>query len=91
MQTPRNKVTGIKLLVKVENFYQQNPNLAYTLGATPPDVGSVRETLFLAWLKPFLPVTSSPILILRSEVAPLRLEAGTRVGNNCKTLQRAMW
>ena len=57
----RNKATGMKLLKKVEKLYLQNPNLAYALGATPPDVGSVRETLFLAWLKPFLPVTSSPI------------------------------
>ena len=57
----RNKATGMKLLEKVEKLYLQNPNLAYALGATPPDVGSVRETLFLAWLKPFLPVTSSPI------------------------------
>ena len=49
---------GVK---KVEKLYLQNPNLAYALSATPPDVGSVRETLFLAWLKPFLSVTSSPI------------------------------
>ena len=50
-----------KMLEKVEKLYLQNPNLAYALSATPPDVGSVRETLFLAWLKPFLSVTSSPI------------------------------
>lgn len=61
VQSLRNKATGMKLLKKVEKLYLQNPNLAYALGATPPDVGSVRETLFLAWLKPFLPVTSSPI------------------------------
>lgn len=61
VQSLRNKATGMKLLEKVEKLYLQNPNLAYALGATPPDVGSVRETLFLAWLKPFLPVTSSPI------------------------------
>ena len=45
----------------MEILYLPNPNLTYALGATPPDVGSARETLFLAWLKPFLPVTSSPI------------------------------
>ncbi len=61
VQSLRNKATGMKLLKKVEKIYLQNPNLAYALGATPPDVGSVRETLFLAWLKPFLSVTSSPI------------------------------
>ena len=61
VQTLRNKATGMKLLEKVEKLYLQNPNLAYALSATPPDVGSVRETLFLAWLKPFLSVTSSPI------------------------------
>ena len=61
VQSLRNKATGMKLLKKVEKLYLQNPNLAYALSATPPDVGSVRETLFLAWLKPFLSVTSSPI------------------------------
>ena len=57
----RDKAKGMKVMEKVEKLYLQNPNLAYALSETPPDIGSVRETIFLAWTKPFFAVTASPV------------------------------
>lgn len=57
----RDKTKGMKMMEKVEKLYLQNPNLAYALSETPPDIGSVRETIFLAWTKPFFSVTASPV------------------------------
>lgn len=56
-----DKVKGIKMMEKVEKLYLQNPNLAYALSESLPDIGSMRETIFLAWTKPFLSVTASPV------------------------------
>lgn len=57
----RDRAKGMKMMEKVEKLYLQNPNLAYALSSTPPDIGSVRETIFLAWTKPFFTVTASPV------------------------------
>lgn len=57
----RDRAKGMKMMEKVEKLYLQNPNLAYALSETPPDIGSVRETIFLAWTKPFFAVTASPV------------------------------
>ena len=56
-----DKVKGIKMMEKVEKLYLQNPNLAYALSESLPDIGSVRETIFLAWTKPYLSGTASPV------------------------------
>lgn len=57
----RDRAKGMKMMEKVEKLYLQNPNLAYALSSTSPDIGSVRETIFLAWTKPFFTVTASPV------------------------------
>ena len=57
----RENATGLKLLEKVEKIYLQNPNLAYTLSETTPDIGNMRETIFLAWMQVVHRVTSSKI------------------------------
>lgn len=55
----RENTTGLKLLEKVEKIYLQNPNLAYALSETTPDVGNMRENIFLAWMQVTHRVTSS--------------------------------
>lgn len=55
------KVSGIKLLEKVEKVYLNNPNIAYVLSDTEPEIGTVRETIFLAWLSVITKVTASSI------------------------------
>ena len=55
----RENTTGLKLLEKVEKIYLQNPNLAYAHSETTPDVGNMRENIFLAWMQVTHRVTSS--------------------------------
>lgn len=55
------KSDGIKHLEKVDKVYLQNPNIAYLLSTTSPDKGSVRENIFLAWLRVDHTITASPV------------------------------
>lgn len=57
----RDDTQGISLLGKVDKIYLNNPNLAYVLSDTTPDIGNIRETVFLAWLQVAHKVTASPI------------------------------
>lgn len=57
----REKVQGLKLLEKIEKVYLQNPNQAYVLSDTRPNVGTLRETIFFAWMRIGHLVSSSPI------------------------------
>lgn len=52
---------GIKILEKVEKVYLQNPNIAYALSASRPDIGAIRESIFLAWTSVGHRVTASPV------------------------------
>lgn len=47
----REKVQGIKLLEKIEKVYLQNPNQAYVLSDVQPNIGTMRETIFFAWMR----------------------------------------
>jgi predicted AAA+ superfamily ATPase len=47
----REKATGVKLLEKIEKIYLNNPNEAYVLSEKTPDIGTIRETIFFAWLR----------------------------------------
>lgn len=47
----RDDVEGYKLLGKVNKIYLNNPNLAYALSDEEPNIGNIRETIFLAWLR----------------------------------------
>lgn len=55
------KSNGIKLLEKIEKVYLQNPNIAYTLSDTTPNLGNIRESIFLAWTSVDHHVTASPV------------------------------
>ena len=57
----RDETQGIQLLGKVNKVYLNNPNISYVLSDNDPDIGNVRETIFLAWIKPLYHVTSSSV------------------------------
>ncbi len=53
----RSDVEGISLLGKVEKVYLDNPNMAFALSDTTPDIGNIRETYFYSLTK----VTHRPL------------------------------
>lgn len=55
----RDDTQGISLLGKVNKIYLNNPNIAYLLSDTEPDIGNIRETVFFAWMKATHPITAS--------------------------------
>ena len=55
----RDDTQGISSLGKVDKIYLNNPNLSYALSDTTPEIGNIRETIFLALTKPQHTVTSS--------------------------------
>ena len=57
----REKVYGIKLLEKIEKIYLNNPNEAYILSDEMPNIGTLRETIFFAWLRVEHFVSSSSV------------------------------
>lgn len=57
----RDETDGIKLLGKVNKIYLSNPNLAYALSDDVPNIGNIRETIFLAWLRVDYKITASSI------------------------------
>ena len=57
----RTKASGIKILQKIEKLYLNNTNIAYALSDTLPDIGNMRETLFLSLMKEKYEVTASAV------------------------------
>ena len=57
----RKKASGIKLLEKIEKLYLSNPNEAYVLSESLPDIGTIRETIFFAWMRVGHFVSSSQV------------------------------
>ncbi len=57
----RDETKGIKLLGKVNKIYLNNPNLAYALSDDVPNIGNIRETIFLAWLRVDHKITASSV------------------------------
>lgn len=55
------KTSGLKQLEKIEKIYLNNPNMAYVLSNTDPEIGNIRETIFFAWLRVKYNVTASPV------------------------------
>ena len=43
----RNSTMGVRLLGKVEKVYLNNPNLIHAIAEGTPNIGNIRETLFL--------------------------------------------
>lgn len=57
----REGLSGNGIMRKIEKIYLDNPNMAYALTDAEPDIGNLRETIFIAWLKNLYPLTASPI------------------------------
>ncbi len=57
----REKAEGVKLLEKIEKIYLQNPNQAFVLSDTQPNMGNLRETIFFTWLQVTHFVSASPV------------------------------
>ena len=57
----REKSTGDGILQKVEKLYLDNSNIIYALGLDKADEGTIRETMFLTWMKKKYSVSSSKI------------------------------
>ena len=57
----REKSSGDGLLQKTEKLYLDNSNIIYALGLGKADEGTIRETMFLTWIKEKYPVRSSKI------------------------------
>ena len=47
----RNKSLGDGILQKVEKLYLDNSNIIYAIGLDDSDEGTIRETMFLTWMK----------------------------------------
>jgi len=61
------KARGLKQQEKIEKVYLQNPNIAYALSSSTPDKGSVRESIFFAWMRVLYQITASPVSDFESE------------------------
>lgn len=57
----REKITGNGVLRKIDKIYLDNPNMAYALANAEPDLGNMRETMFIAWMKDLYPLSASPV------------------------------
>ena len=61
------KANGLKQLEKIKKVYLQNPNIAYALYSDMSDKGSMRESIFFAWMRVKHHITSSPVSDFESE------------------------
>ena len=57
----RDDSFGVSALGKVDKVYLGNTHLAYALGDSTPDIGNLRETVFLTSVSPKYDVMSSSI------------------------------
>ena len=56
----REKATDIKVLQKIDKIYLNNPNLSYALADSEPNIGTIRENIFIQFLQDLYPIVSSP-------------------------------
>ncbi len=61
IQIIRDDSFGISSLGKVNKVYLGNTNLAYAISENTPEIGNIRETVFITSVKPKYDVTSSSI------------------------------
>lgn len=72
----RDDTQGISLLGKVDKIYLNNTNLSYSLSDSTPDIGNIRETVFLSLMMPTQAVTSS--LVSDFKIGERTFEVGGR-------------
>ena len=61
VSTLKMKANGNAILRKMDKLYLENPNMMYALSESEPNVGNVRETMFLCWMKRSHNVLESPV------------------------------
>ena len=59
--TLKMKANGDAALRKMDKLYLDNPNMMYSLSETEPNIGNVRETMFLCWMRRSHTVMESPV------------------------------
>ncbi len=59
--TLKKKANGDAALRKMDKLYLDNPNMMYALSETEPNVGNIRKTMFLCWMKRSHTVLESPV------------------------------
>ena len=57
----RLKTNGDSILRKMDKIYLENSNMLQVLGGDDSNVGNIRETLFLCWMKRGFDVLESPV------------------------------
>ena len=55
----RDDTHGISALGKIDKIYLADPNTCFSLSDTVPNIGNLRETIFLAWLRVTHNITAS--------------------------------
>ena len=55
----REKANGIKILEKIDKIYLNNPNLSYALSDSEPNIGTIRENIFIQFIQSVYPIVSS--------------------------------
>lgn len=72
----RENIAGDGLLQKVEKLFLDNSNIIHALGLDKADEGTIRETMFLTWMKRKYSVHSSKISDF--EIKDMTFEVGGR-------------
>ena len=81
--------TGDSLLRKVEKLYLNNSNIAYAISDIKPDSGTVRETMFLTWMRESFNVTASKVSDFEIDGITFEVGGKSKKGRQIKDLDNA--
>jgi predicted AAA+ superfamily ATPase len=84
----REKSVGDGILQKVEKLYLDNSNIIYALGLYKSDEGTIRETMFLAWMKQKFSVYSSKISDFEIDGMTFEVGGRNKTGRQIKDADR---
>ena len=87
--TLKEKGSGDALLQKVEKLYLGNSNIAYAASENHPDEGTLRETMFLAWMQETHKVTASPISDFEIDGITFEVGGKNKKGSQIKNADKA--
>ena len=81
--------TGDSLIRKVEKLYLNNSNIAYAISDIKPDSGTVRETMFLTWMRESFNVTASKVSDFEIDGIIFEVGGKSKKGRQIKDLDNA--
>ena len=81
--------TGDSLLRKVEKLYLNNSNIAYAISDIKPDSGTVRETMFLTWMRESFNVKASKVSDFEIDGITFEVGGKSKKGRQIKDLDNA--